>query len=146
MTDPIADMLTRIRNGYLVKKSEVLVPNSRFKLALAELLVREGYLAGVEKVAIDSLAPSPRMSKRAAKKGRTDLLRLQLRYKNGGEPAATEIERISKPSHRVYIAKEESPVIKSGLGIAILSTSKGLMTNREAKKAGIGGELVCKLF
>lgn len=146
MTDPIADMLTRIRNGYLVKKSEVLVPSSRFKHALADLLVREGYLAGVEKVSVDSLPPSPHMSKRAAKKARTDLLRLQLRYKNDGAPAAAEIERISKPSRRVYITKEESPVVRSGLGIAVLSTSQGLMTNREAKKAGVGGELICQLF
>lgn len=146
MTDPIADMLTRIRNGYLARKSEVLVPSSRFKHALAELLVREGYLSGVEKVSAESLPPSPRMSKRAAKKGRTDLLRLQLSYRTDGAPAATEIERISKPSRRVYIKKEDSPVVRSGLGMAVLSTSQGLMTNREAKKAGLGGEIICQLF
>jgi len=146
MTDPIADMITRIRNGYLVKKHEVLVPSSRFKQALAEVLVREGYLSSVEKISIDSLPPSPRVSKRAAKRGRSDLLRLQLRYTNEGRPAAVELTRISKPSRRVYVGKNDTPVVRSGLGIAILSTSPGLMTSREAKKAGVGGELICQLF
>lgn len=146
MTDPISDMITRIRNGYAVKKTEVMVPSSRFKFALAELLVKEGYLTGVEKISVDSLPPSPRMSKRAAKRGRTDLLRLVLRYRPDGRPAAHTLERVSKPSRRVYVTKDENSVVRSGLGISIVSTSKGLMTGREAKKNGLGGELICQLF
>ncbi len=147
VNDPIADMLTRIRNAFMVKKADVVVPASRLKHSLAEILVTEGYLSKVEKIAdLNAASWTARTSRRAARRGRSDMLRLVLKYSDNGMPAATHLERISKPSRRVYVTKEEVPVVRSGLGIAVLSTSQGLMTNRQAKKLGVGGEVVCRVY
>ena len=147
MTDPIADMLTRIRNAHLARKVEVVVPSSRLKLALAEILVAEGYLGRVEQV-VDAAATawSPRTSHRAATRHRGDKLRLILKYDAVGRPALSHLERVSKPSRRVYVAKRDVPTVLSGLGLAVLSTSQGLMTNRQARRAGVGGELICRVY
>lgn len=147
MSDPIADMLTRIRNAHAVRKVDVVVPYSTLKQSLAEILVREGYLANVERV-VDSGAEtrSPRTSLRAASRHRGDKLLLRLKYDAVGRPALQHLERISRPSRRVYVAKAELPVVRSGLGVAVVSTSKGLMTNRQAKQAGLGGELLCLVY
>ena len=147
MTDPIADMLTRIRNAFMIKKAEVVVPASQLKLSLAEILMSEGYLTKVEKVADAAVTSwTPRTSHRAARRRRGDMIRLVLKYSGDGRPSATALDRISKPSRRVYVTKEEIPVIRSGMGIAILSTSRGLMTNRQAKKQGVGGEVLCRIY
>ncbi len=147
MIDPIADMLTRIRNAAAARHTEILVPFSRLKLALAEILAKEGYIERVEKVEMSSLASvSGRTSRRAARRDRTEMLRLYLRYDENGRARTRLLERISKPSRRVYISKDKIPTVLSGLGIAILSTSRGLMTNRQAKKLGVGGELICKVY
>jgi len=146
MTDPIADMLTRIRNGFLVKKAETVLPFSTIKQSLAELLVREGYLESVEKIEVTAIPWSPRTSRRAGRRGRSDLLRLVLRYTNEGKPSAQILDRISKPSNRIYVKKGGVPVVHSGLGIAILSTPQGLMTNRQARKVGVGGEIICHIY
>jgi len=146
MTDPIADMLTRIRNAYRAGRPETVVPFSGIKKSLAELLVSEKYLMGVEKIDVESLPWSPRTSRRFAKRGRSDLLRLVLRYDTSGRPAVQSLDRVSKPSRRVYVSKSDTPIIRSGLGITVISTSKGLMTGRQAQKAGLGGEVICSIY
>lgn len=146
MTDPIADMLTRIRNAVLVHKSEVVVPYSKIKFSLAEILAKEGYLARVEKINdATAMMWSPRTSRRAAKRNRGDILKLTLKYDTTGKSTLVHLERVSKPSRRVYVSNNELPVVLSGLGLAILSTSKGLMSNRQAKRLKIGGEVLCKV-
>jgi small subunit ribosomal protein S8 len=126
MTDPIADFLTRIRNGQRSGKPEVLVPSSRIKLALAKVLKEEGY---IEDFAL-------------ANEGTKALLSLRLKYYQG-RPVIDRLERVSRPGLRVYKAKDELPRILGGMGVAIISTSRGVMTDREARAAGHGGEVLC---
>lgn len=133
MTDPIADMLTRIRNAQAVKKTQVVLPFSKIKLALAEILKRQGFIKEVERIAA------------AAKNSKLEEIRLTLKY-SGKEPAISHLRRISKPGRRVYTTKEELPVVLNNFGIAIISTSQGLMTNKEAKKKNLGGELICEIY
>lgn len=130
-TDPIADMLTRIRNGYMAHKHEITLPYSKLKAAVAEILVEEKFVTSVEKVPEGKL-------------GFPDL-KIRLKYESG-RPAITEVVRVSKPGHRVYKKSEELPTIQSGYGVAILSTSQGIMTNKKAKKLGVGGEMVCTVW
>ena len=147
MTDPIADMLTRIRNAILARKSEEVVRFSGIKQELAKILVKEGYLADMEKINdASATAWSPRTSRRVAKRGRGDILRLTLRYDSAGQSALRHLERVSKPSRRVYVSKNELPVVLSGLGVAIISTSQGLLTNKQAKRLKVGGEILCKVY
>lgn len=133
MTDPIADMLTRIRNAHAVKKAEVVLPSSKIKLAIAEILKRHGYIKEVKMVAD------------AGKSGKQEDIVITLKYA-GKEPAISSLKRLSKPGRRVYASKEELPVVLNNLGIAIISTSRGLMTNKEAKKKNLGGELICEIY
>jgi small subunit ribosomal protein S8 len=128
MTDPISDMLTRIRNIIMVRKTEVMVPYSRLKANLADILVHEGYLKSFDEVA------APYRS-----------LRLQLSYDKGQVPIRS-LKRISKPGRRFYVKSSELPKVLSGLGIAIISTSQGLMTNREARAKSLGGEVICEIY
>lgn len=128
MTDPISDMLTRIRNAVMVNKTEVIVPYSRLKAAIADILVREGYLEAVEKLT------SP-----------THSLKLKLKYE-GGRPVIRNLKRVSKPGRRFYVRHSELPRVLSGLGLAIISTPQGLMTNREAKTKRLGGEVICEIY
>ena len=128
MTDPIADMLTRIRNASTINKKEVLVPFSKIKKGIADLLVKNGYLAKAED-----------------KKDKHPYLLLTLRY-NGNMPAITDIKRISKPGHRHYVKNEDIKPVLDGFGIAVLSTPKGLMTNVDARKSKVGGELICEVY
>lgn len=132
MTDPIADMLTRIRNAQAVKKPEVTVPYSKFKHQLAELLVREGWLAGTQTI------PSA--------KGNFSELLLQLKYAKSGRPAMMKLTRVSTPGRRVYTGTKRLPYVLNGFGMAVVSTSSGLMTNIEARKKGVGGEVVCEIY
>src|SRR3989338_1684917 len=132
MTDPIADMLTRIRNAQAVKKAEVVLPFSKIKLAMAEILKRQGFIKEVERIADD------------AKNSKFEEIRLTLKY-SGKEPAISNLKRISKPGRRVYKTKEELPAVLNNFGIAIVSTSQGLMTNKEARKKNLGGELICEI-
>jgi len=129
MTDPIADMLTRIRNGLAVKKNEVVLPYSKIKHEIAKILKKEGYLLEVEKV-----------------DGKFDSLKLVLAYQETKEPAITHIKKISKPGQRIYVSREDIPYVLNNLGIAILSTSRGLMTNKQARRARIGGEILCEVW
>ena len=131
----------------MARKFEVVVPFSSLKQALAEILVKEGYLASAEKISdASAMAWSPRTSRRAARRGRSDILRLTLKYDSAGQSALKHLERVSKPSRRVYVSKSELPVVLSGLGVAIISTSQGLLTNKQAKRFKVGGEVLCKIY
>lgn len=129
MTDPIADMLTRIRNASLVKKEKVSLPYSRLKFSLAQILKASGYLQDVFR---GTEVNSP--------------LVLTLKYQENRRSVITLIQRVSTPGRRVYVGKDEIPKILNDQGIAILSTSKGLLTNKEARAQGVGGEIICKLY
>lgn len=128
MTDPIADMLTRIRNASLVHKREVVVPFSKIKMGIARILVREGYLDNVEE-----------------KKDRHPYIVLTLKYQNG-EPAIRYIKRVSSPGSRRYLKKENIAKVLNGYGLAILSTPQGLLSDKEARLAKVGGELICEVY
>ncbi len=130
MTDPIADMLTRIRNGLLVRHPDVDVPSSRVKASIAEILKREGYIADYS---VTQRAPQ-------------SSLRLQLRYNANQEPAIAGLKRVSKPGLRIHVQKKEAPRAFGGIGISIVSTSQGIMTGREAFRRGIGGELMAYVW
>ena len=127
MSDPIADMLTRIRNAHSAEMNTVSIPSSGTKKAIAEVLKAEGYIASVEE-GKDSKGFSS--------------LELTLKYYQG-KPVIDMIKRVSKPGCRVYKTKDEIPAVQDGLGIAIISTSKGIMSDRNARKAGVGGEVIC---
>lgn len=129
-TDPIADMLTRIRNGYMAHKHEVAIPYSKLKMALISIIVEEGFVSSAEKV--DGKDGFPE-------------IKVRLKYV-GGRPAITDVTRVSRPGLRVYKKRGEFPVVQSGYGIAIVSTPKGLMTNRKARISGLGGELMCTIW
>jgi small subunit ribosomal protein S8 len=126
MTDPIADFLTRIRNGQTSGKPEVHVPTSKVKIAIAKVLKDEGYIEDFSATELD---------------GKPSLL-VQLKYYQG-RPVIDRLERVSRPGLRVYKGKDELPSILGGLGVAIVSTSKGVMTDRQARAAGHGGEVIC---
>lgn len=128
MTDPMADMLTRIRNGLSANKAEVKMPSSKLKKSLAVVLKDEGYIEGFSEQDI----------------GGKVSLNITLKYYQG-RPVIEKIARISRPGRRVYKSKDELPKILSGLGISIISTSAGLMTDRAARKAGHGGEVICSV-
>jgi len=133
MTDPIADMLTRIRNALAVNKPEVILPFSKMKMVLAEILKEQGYIKSVEKVVQSSQSTNH------------NEIRIVLKYKEG-QPAITSLKRISKPGHRVYASKDKLPVVLNNLGIAIISTSQGVMTNKKAKAKNLGGEIICEIY
>lgn len=130
ITDVIADMLTRIRNAGTAKHDTVDVPASSVKSAIADILVKEGYIKSVQKIEDD-------------KQG---ILRITLKYTSNKKMVISGIKRISKPGLRVYANKEELPKVLGGLGIAIISTSKGIMTDKEARKLGIGGEVMAYVW
>ena len=130
MTDPIADMLTRIRNGAGARKASVDVPWSRHKEAIAHVLVEEGYLAEAAMV----------------KEGDFPTLRLGLRYDQTRRSVISGIRRISRPSLRVYVGSDEIPSVRRGLGVSILSTPKGILPDREARRQGVGGEVICQIW
>ena len=130
MTDPIADFLSRIRNGILARHSEVIAPSSKLKEKLCELLESEGYIAGHDVRDAQGFGE----------------IVVRLRWADPRTNAITGLRRRSRPGQRMYVRHGSIPKIRSGLGIAILSTSKGLMTDRAARKAGLGGELLCEVW
>lgn len=130
MTDPIADLLTRIRNANIVRHQVVEVPSSTIKKAILNIMLQEGYIKDVEEYT----------------DGSVNMLRLSMKYGQNKERVITGLKRISKPGLRVYCQKEEIPKVLNGLGIAIISTSKGIVTDREARKIGVGGEVLCYLW
>jgi small subunit ribosomal protein S8 len=127
MTDPIADMLTRIRNAQLSEKTSVAMPCSKIKVAIAQVLKDEGYIDDFKVNAED---------------GVKQILEIALKY-YAGRPVIEKIERVSRPGLRIYKASKEIPQVMNGLGIAIVSTSRGVMTDRKARSTGVGGEVLC---
>lgn len=134
--DPISDMLTRIRNAAAVGKSEVVMPYSKLKHKIADILSQEGYVGKVTKV---EGGKEPNASRFAE-------LRIGLKYDERRAPVIQHLRRISKPGLRVYKGADRLPVVLNNLGVAIISTSQGVMTSREAKKLGIGGEIICEVY
>ena len=134
-SDPIADMLTRIRNGLMAGHASVSLPNSRLKLAIAQILKEEGFIEDFATLsAEDSVQPT---------------LRVSLKYvgeRRAKKPVISGIERVSKPGRRIYSGRKDIPWVLSGMGIAILSTPKGVMTGAKARKLGVGGEVLCKAW
>ncbi|MDD5341622.1 MAG: 30S ribosomal protein S8 [Patescibacteria group bacterium] len=130
ITDPIADMLTRIRNSQAVKREGVLIPYSKLKFEIAKILKHEDYVDSFEKI---DEAKFPQ-------------IKIILKYGADGESAIRSIKRISKPGHRVYAGKGDIKNVLNNLGISIISTSAGLMTNKDAKKKGVGGEVICEIW
>lgn len=143
LSDPIADFLARIKNGYLARKKEMIVPYSKLKENLAKILVEEGYLKEGKRQ--KARLPSLQQAGGQAKSKKQDELILTLKYE-GKKPALTDVQRVSKPGLRIYVGKRKIPKVLGGLGIVIISTSKGLMTDKQARKKGLGGELVCKVW
>lgn len=134
MTDPIADALIRIKNGYMARKNEVVLPYSKLILAICEVLEKEGYVLTVKKI----------------EEGKNSL-NVTLRYDNSGsfintKPALSEVKRVSKPGLRVYKNKKSLPFVLNGLGIALISTPKGVMTDKQARKEGVGGEVLAYVW
>lgn len=129
-TDPIADMLTRIRNANSSKEKTVDIPKSNMKSAIAEILFKEGYIKSYEEISNDTQG----------------IIRITLKYDEKGKKIISGLKRISKPGLRIYAAKDELPKVLNGLGIAIISTSKGLMTDREARANGVGGEVLAYVW
>ncbi|BFM14284.1 30S ribosomal protein S8 [Maricurvus nonylphenolicus] len=128
MQDPLADMLTRIRNAQQVGKANVAMPSSKLKVNVAKVLLDEGYVTGYE--VSGDVKPE---------------LTIELKYFEG-KPVIAELDRVSRPGLRNYAGKAELPSVRGGLGIAIVSTSKGVMTDRAAREAGVGGEVLCTVF
>ena len=130
MTDPIADMLTRIRNANVVKHETVDVPASNMKKELSRILLEEGFIRGYDVI----------------EDGKQGIIRIQLKYGQTGERVISGLKRISKPGMRVYADKHDVPRVLNGLGIAIISTSKGLKTDKEARELGVGGEVLAYVW
>ncbi len=130
MTDPIADLLTRIRNGAMAKLQKVDIPSSNMKVGIVTVLKNEGYVKNYKLISDQ-------------KQG---VLRIYLKYINDTDSVISEIKRVSKPGGRRYVKSDKIPSVKQGLGIAILSTSKGLLTDKVARESGVGGELICTVW
>ncbi len=130
MTDPIADLLTRIRNANIVRHEIVEVPSSNIKKAVLNIMLQEGYIKNVEEYTDGSVS----------------MLRLSMKYGQSKERVITGLKRISKPGLRVYCRKEEIPKVLNGLGVAILSTSRGIITDKDARNLGVGGEVLCYIW
>jgi small subunit ribosomal protein S8 len=135
VNDPIADMLTRIRNGLMTNQQQVIMPTSKIKAEIARILKEEGFIEGFEEA--DTESPEQRV------------LRVRLKYvgeRRARSAVITGLERISRPGRRIYTQKQDIPWVLSGLGIAILSTPKGVMTGQRARQLGVGGEVLCKVW
>jgi small subunit ribosomal protein S8 len=130
MTDPIADLLTRVRNANIVGHKVVEVPSSKVKKAIVNIMLSEGYIKGTEEY----------------DDGSVPMLRIAMKYGKDMQRTITGLKRISKPGLRVYSGKDEIPKVLNGLGVAIISTSKGIVTDREARKLGTGGEVICYIW
>ena len=130
MTDPIADMLTRIRNANVVKHETFDVPASNMKKELSRILLEEGFIRGYDVI----------------EDGKQGIIRIQLKYGQTGERVISGLKRISKPGMRVYADKHEVPRVLNGLGISIISTSKGILTDKQARKENVGGEVICYVW
>ncbi len=129
-SDPVADMLTRLRNALAARHPKVDVPSSKLKMEIARILKDEGYILNFKLV----------------DEGPAQTIRLYLKYTPGNQPVISKIHRVSKPGCRIYVGSKEVPRVLGGLGVNILTTSRGVMTGAEARKAGVGGELLCQIW
>jgi small subunit ribosomal protein S8 len=136
MTDPIADMLTRIRNAVSSRHTRVDLPASKLKVEIARILQDEGYIAGFKSVELPAEGDQPARQ----------VVRLFLKYGPGGERVISGIERVSRPGRRVYVGRDDVPSVLGGLGVSILTTSRGVMSGRAAQRAGVGGEILCNVW
>lgn len=130
MTDPISDMLTRIRNANMIKAEKVDIPASRFKLEITKILKEKGFIKGYK----------------ILKDKKQGILRISLKYSTGGERVISGLKRISKPGRKVYVDKEKVPTVIGGFGIAIISTSKGVLSDEACRNEGLGGEVLCHVW
>ncbi len=130
MTDPLADMLTRIRNALRAGHKDVTIPSSRLKLEVVRILKEEGFIKDFTFI----------------KAERQGLIKIQLKYTDSRKGAITKIERVSKPGLRRYVGRDEIPKVLNGLGVAILTTSRGVLTDRQARELGVGGEIICTVY
>ena len=137
MTDPISDMLTRIRNASVIGKDEVVLPMSKIKLSIAKILERDGWVGKVEIIKNES---------EKNKNSAFDDIKIVLKYRDGKKSVISSVKRISKPGLKIYVNKDELPKVLNNLGMAIISTSQGLMTNKEARKNKVGGEVICEIY
>lgn len=135
ISDPIADFLTRIRNAIMAGNQSVSVPSSKIKVELAKILVEEGFIVGFEQVAVEGKPQA--------------VIRIHLKYvgeRRNRKPVITGLKRVSKPGRRIYVGRGEIPWVQSGLGIAILTTPKGVVTGVRARQLGVGGEVLCEVW
>jgi small subunit ribosomal protein S8 len=130
MTDPIADMLTRIRNAIMVRHKYALVPSSKMKLAIAKIFKEEGFIRNYD---VTRDVPQP-------------MIRIWLKYDEDKEPILRGLKRVSKPGCRIYTGKQDIPWVLSGMGVAVLSTPQGIVTDRQARRLGVGGEVLCYIW
>ncbi|MFQ5464883.1 MAG: 30S ribosomal protein S8 [Thermodesulfobacteriota bacterium] len=130
MTDPVADMLTRVRNAVQAHHDELTLSSSKLKLEVARILKEEGYIKDFS----------------LGREGKFPTMKIKLKYASGSDSVITKIERVSKPGLRKYVGKDDVPRVLNGLGIAIISTSRGLMTDTQAREAGVGGEVICRVY
>ena len=130
MTDPIADMLTRVRNASSVQHDTVDIPASNIKKEIARILLEEGYIKGYDVI----------------EDGKQGIIRMQLKYGKNGEKVITGIKKISKPGMRVYADRNNVPKVLNGIGISVISTSKGIVTDKQARELGVGGEVICYVW
>ncbi|MDQ3018434.1 MAG: 30S ribosomal protein S8 [bacterium] len=128
-TDPISDMLTRVRNALAARKGELVMPYSKFKHNLANVLLAEGFISGVNELA-----------------GRVKMLQINLKYDNSGSPVISGIKRVSTPGQRIYLPVTRIPRTNGGYGVTVVSTSRGLLTDKQARKDKVGGEVVCQVW
>lgn len=137
MNDPIADMLARIRNAAAVRKPEVVLPMSKLKFNIAKILEESGWVGHVEVIGNEGAS---------AKGGAFSELKVTLKYKSNGTPVFSSLKRVSKSSRRIYAGKNDLPRVLNGFGVAIVSTSQGIMTNKEARRRNLGGEIICEVY
>lgn len=130
MTDPISDMLTRMRNALNAKQNFVIVPFSKFKMEILSVIKKAGYIEDIKEVG----------------DGQVKMIKIKLKYSNSGKSVISNLKKISKPGRRVYVNQNSLPVVLGGLGIAVISTPQGVMTNIEAKKQKVGGEVICEVY
>ena len=148
MTDPIADMLTRLRNAVHARHQRVDIPASRFKVEIARILEQEGYIQGYRVVdpAEADRRPTAVPAPEPAPDAHSPMIRIFLKYGPRGENVISGLQRVSRPGRRVYLGREDVPKVMGGLGTSILTTSRGVMTGKDAVKAGVGGEVLCNVW
>lgn len=137
MTDPIADMLTRIRNAVAGRQTRIDLPASKLKVEIAKILQDEGFISGFKMVEAKADRPDSAPGQ---------MIRLFMKYGPGGERVITGLQRVSRPGRRVYAGSDEVPIVLGGLGVNILTTSRGVMTGRSARRMGVGGEVLCNVW